>query len=143
MSRDGKKAMELFESSCKLLDRSYEIGLPCKKDPVNFPQQLGFDYWKQHFQVTLPEWRFQNCPFCSQAIHIVVCSYQTAIIMQSLKEFCLLCNLLFPSNISRNLNISKTKQGNEKLKTSFRLIQKCCSDAFKNWINDFSVAIAL
>ena len=37
MSRDGKKAMELFESSCKLLDGRYEIGLPWKKDPVNLP----------------------------------------------------------------------------------------------------------
>jgi hypothetical protein len=37
MSRDGKKAMELFESSCKLLDGRYVIGLPWKKDPVNLP----------------------------------------------------------------------------------------------------------
>ena len=35
MSRDVKKAMELFESSCKLLDGRYVIGLPWKKDPVN------------------------------------------------------------------------------------------------------------
>ena len=37
MSSDGKKAMELFESSCKLLDGRYEIGLLWKKDPVNLP----------------------------------------------------------------------------------------------------------
>ena len=37
MSRDGKKAMDLFESSCKLLDGRCVIGLPWKKDPVNLP----------------------------------------------------------------------------------------------------------
>jgi hypothetical protein len=37
MSRDGKIAMELFESSCKLLDGRYVIGLPWKTDPTNLP----------------------------------------------------------------------------------------------------------
>ena len=37
MSRDGKKAIELFESSSKLLDGRYVIGLPWKKDAVNLP----------------------------------------------------------------------------------------------------------
>ena len=34
-------------------------------------------------------------------------------------------------HVSKNLNISKTKQDTEKLKTSLRLVWKCCSDAFK------------
>ena len=33
--------------------------------------------------------------------------------------------------VSRNLNISKTKQDVEKLKTPLRLVCKCCSVAFK------------
>ena len=37
MPRDGKKAMELFESPCKLLDERYVIGLPREKDSVNLP----------------------------------------------------------------------------------------------------------
>ena len=32
---------------------------------------------------------------------------------------------------TENLNVWKTKQDSEKLKTPFRLIGKCCSDAFK------------
>ena len=34
-------------------------------------------------------------------------------------------------HVSKNLNISKTKQDTEKLKTPLRLVWKCCSDAFK------------
>ena len=34
-------------------------------------------------------------------------------------------------HVSKNLNISKTKQDIEKLKTPLRLVWKCCSDAFK------------
>ena len=34
-------------------------------------------------------------------------------------------------HVSKNLNISKTKQDIEKLKTLLRLVSKCCSDAFK------------
>ena len=34
-------------------------------------------------------------------------------------------------HVSKNLNISKTKQNIEKLKTPLRLVWKCCSDAFK------------
>lgn len=37
MSREGKKALELFEESCKLLDGRYVIGLPWKKDPADLP----------------------------------------------------------------------------------------------------------
>ena len=37
-------------------------------------------------------------------------------------------------HVSKNLNISKTKQDIEKLKTLLRLVWKCCSDS----INDFS-----
>ena len=33
-------------------------------------------------------------------------------------------------HVSKNLNISKTKQDIEKLKTPLRLVWKCCSDAF-------------
>ena len=32
-------------------------------------------------------------------------------------------------HVSKNLNISKTKQYIEKLKTPLRLVWKCCSDA--------------
>ena len=32
---------------------------------------------------------------------------------------------------TENLNVWKTKQDSEKLKMPFRLIGKCCSDAFK------------
>ena len=31
-------------------------------------------------------------------------------------------------HVSKNLNISKTKQDIEKLKTPIRLVWKCCSD---------------
>ena len=34
-------------------------------------------------------------------------------------------------HVSKNLNISKTKQGIEKLKTPLRLVWKCCSVVFK------------
>ena len=34
-------------------------------------------------------------------------------------------------HVSKNLNISKTKQDIEKLKTPLRLVWKCCSDAFQ------------
>ena len=34
-------------------------------------------------------------------------------------------------HVSKNLNISKTKQDIEKLKTAIRLVWKCCSDEFK------------
>ena len=34
-------------------------------------------------------------------------------------------------HVSKNLNISKTKQDIEKLKTPLRLVWKCCSDPFK------------
>ena len=34
-------------------------------------------------------------------------------------------------HVSKNLNISKTKQDIEKLKTSLRLEWKCCSVVFK------------
>jgi hypothetical protein len=37
MSRDGKKAVELFESSCERLDGRFVIGLPWKKDPTQLP----------------------------------------------------------------------------------------------------------
>ena len=37
MTNDGKKAMELFESSCKKLDGRYVIGLPWKKNPAALP----------------------------------------------------------------------------------------------------------
>ena len=34
-------------------------------------------------------------------------------------------------HVSKNLNISKTKQDIEKLKMPLRLVWKCCSEAFK------------
>ena len=34
-------------------------------------------------------------------------------------------------HVSKKLNISKTKQDIEKLKTPLRLVWKCCSDAFQ------------
>ena len=34
-------------------------------------------------------------------------------------------------HVSKNLNISKTKQDIEKLKTPLRLVWKCCSVVFK------------
>ena len=34
-------------------------------------------------------------------------------------------------HVSKNLDISKTKQDIEKLKTPLRIVWKCCSDAFK------------
>ena len=37
LSRDGKKAMELCESSCMKLDGRYVIGLPWKKDSAHLP----------------------------------------------------------------------------------------------------------
>ena len=37
ITRDGRKTMELFESSCKKLDGRYEIGLPWKGDPAKLP----------------------------------------------------------------------------------------------------------
>ena len=37
MSRDGKNAMELFESSCRRLNGRFIIGLPWKKDPTQLP----------------------------------------------------------------------------------------------------------
>ena len=41
MSRDGKKAMKLFESSCEKLDGRYVIGLPWKKDPAQLPNNYS------------------------------------------------------------------------------------------------------
>ena len=46
-------------------------------------------------------------------------------------------------HVSKNLNVSKTKQDIEKLKTPLRLVWKCCSVVFKFWIKDFFVAVAL
>ena len=40
---------------------------------------------------------------------------------------------------SKNLNISKTKQDIEKLKTPLRIVWKCCSDAFKIGSTIFSL----
>ena len=77
VSRDGKKAMELFESSCKLLDGRYVIGLPWKKDPVNLPNnypvakrrqrvcgpllpeeiELAESYWIKSAQSKLEDWK--------------------------------------------------------------------------------------
>ena len=37
MTRDGRKTMESFESSCKKLDGRYGIGLPWKEDPAKLP----------------------------------------------------------------------------------------------------------
>ncbi|XP_028395713.1 uncharacterized protein LOC114519743 [Dendronephthya gigantea] len=37
MTREGKKAVDLFESSCKRLGGRYVIGLPWKRDPANLP----------------------------------------------------------------------------------------------------------
>ncbi|XP_028408499.1 uncharacterized protein LOC114531055 [Dendronephthya gigantea] len=37
MTNDGKKAIELFKSSCKKLDGRYVIGLPWKNDPAGLP----------------------------------------------------------------------------------------------------------
>ena len=37
MTNDGKKAMELFESSCEKLDGRYVIGLPWKTNPAALP----------------------------------------------------------------------------------------------------------
>ena len=37
----------------------------------------------------------------------------------------------FNLHVSKNLNISKTKQVREKLKTSLWLVWQCCSDALK------------
>ena len=37
MTSDGKKAMELFESSCEKLNGKYVIGLPWKKNPAGLP----------------------------------------------------------------------------------------------------------
>lgn len=37
MSRNGKKAVELFESSCERLGGRFVIGLPWKKDPAQLP----------------------------------------------------------------------------------------------------------
>jgi hypothetical protein len=41
LSRDGKKAMELFESSCMKLDGRYVIGLPWKKDSAHLPNNYS------------------------------------------------------------------------------------------------------
>ena len=42
-------------------------------------------------------------------------------------------------HVSKNLNISKTKQDIEKLKTPLRLVWKCCSVAFKIGSKIFSL----
>ncbi|CAB3996295.1 Hypothetical predicted protein [Paramuricea clavata] len=41
LSRDGKKAIELFESSCVKLDERYVIGLPWKKDSAHLPNNYS------------------------------------------------------------------------------------------------------
>ena len=41
--------------------------------------------------------------------------------------------------VSKNLNISKTKQDIEKLKTPLRLVWKCCSVVFKIGSKIFSL----
>ena len=41
MSRDGKNAMKLFESSCKKLDGRFVIGLPWKRDPAQLPNNYA------------------------------------------------------------------------------------------------------
>ena len=40
-ARDGRKTIELFESSCRKLDGRYEIGLPWKKDPAELPNNFS------------------------------------------------------------------------------------------------------
>ena len=42
-------------------------------------------------------------------------------------------------HVSKNLNISKTKQDIEKLKTPLKLVWKCCSVAFKIGSTIFSL----
>ena len=42
-------------------------------------------------------------------------------------------------HVSKNLNISKTKQDIEKLKTPLRLVWKCCSFVFKIGSKIFSL----
>ena len=42
-------------------------------------------------------------------------------------------------HVSKNLNISKTKQDIEKLKKPLRLVWKCCSVVFKIGSNIFSL----
>ena len=42
-------------------------------------------------------------------------------------------------HVSKNLNISRTKQDIEKLKTSLRLVWKCCSVVFKIGSKIFSL----
>ena len=42
-------------------------------------------------------------------------------------------------HVSKNLNISKTKQDIEKLKTPLRLVWKCCSVVFKIGSKIFSL----
>ena len=42
-------------------------------------------------------------------------------------------------HVSKNLNISKTKQDVEKLKTPLRLVWKCCSVVFKIGSKIFSL----
>ena len=42
-------------------------------------------------------------------------------------------------HVSKNLNISKTKQDIEKLKTLLRLVWKCCSVEFKIGSKIFSL----
>ena len=41
MSREGKKAIEMFESSCKRVDGRFVIGLPWKRDPSLLPYSLA------------------------------------------------------------------------------------------------------
>ena len=41
MTREGRKTIELFESSCRKLDGRYEIGLPWKKDPAKLPNNFS------------------------------------------------------------------------------------------------------
>ena len=42
-------------------------------------------------------------------------------------------------HVSKNLNISKTKQDSEKLKTPLRFVWKCCSVVFKIGSKIFSL----
>ena len=50
-------------------------------------------FWIKPEYIFLGHPVFQNCPCCNQTIEIVVCSYQIAKLIQSLKEFFFLAEI--------------------------------------------------
>ena len=82
---------------------------------------------------------FQNCPCHNQTTEIVVCRNQIAVLLQEYRRVLPAIYRYISSDdvetpnlhVTKNLNISKTKQDIEELKMPLRLVWKRCSVAFK------------